>query len=123
MPPRFAYWTIIAGGLPTAFRMAEREDLLPTFRRIQVKHPDAEMKYFARGRLWTSPEEARLAAEACAVVKRGTLPGGQERYAEARRGNHECVPERMRAAGPLRPPRRFHEAHTNTSDPWRRCRH
>jgi hypothetical protein len=64
MPPRFAYWTIIAGGLPTAFRMAEREDLLPTFRRIQVKHPDAEMKYFARGRLWTSPEEARLAAEA-----------------------------------------------------------
>ena len=59
MPPRFAYWTILAGGLPTAFRATDREDLLPTFRRIQEKHPDAEMKWFARGRLWTSPEEAR----------------------------------------------------------------
>ena len=59
MPPRFAYWTILAGGLPTAFRAALREELLPTFRRIQEKHPDAEMKYFARGRLWASPEEAR----------------------------------------------------------------
>jgi len=63
MPPRFAYWTILAGGLPTAFRAALREELLPTFRRIQEKHPDAEMKYFARGRLWASPEEARQAAE------------------------------------------------------------
>ena len=64
MPPRYAYWTIIAGGLPTAFRAAERDELLPTFRRIHEKHPDAEMKYFARGKLWTSPEEARNAAEA-----------------------------------------------------------
>lgn len=63
MPPRFAYWTIIAGGLPTAFRAAERDDLLPTFRRIHEKHPDAVMKYFARGKLWSSPEEARAAAE------------------------------------------------------------
>ena len=59
MPPRFAYWTILAGGLPTAFRAADREDLLPTFKRIHEKHPDAEMKWFARGRLWSSPEEAR----------------------------------------------------------------
>jgi hypothetical protein len=50
MPPRFVYWTIIAGGLPTAFRAAEREELLPTFKRIQDKHPAAVMKYFARGR-------------------------------------------------------------------------
>lgn len=63
MPPRFAYWTIIAGGLPTAFRAADREDLLPTFRRIHEKHPDAVMKYFARGKLWASLEEARAAAE------------------------------------------------------------
>ena len=59
MPPRFAYWTILAGGLPTAFRAVDREDLLPTFKRIQHKHPDAEMKWFARGRLWASPDEAR----------------------------------------------------------------
>ena len=64
MPPRYAYWTIIAGGLPTAFRTAERDELLPTFRRIKEKHADAELKYFARGRLWGSPEEARRAAEA-----------------------------------------------------------
>jgi hypothetical protein len=59
MPPRYAYWTIIAGGLPTAFRAADRDDLVPTFQRIREKHPDAEMKWFARGKLWASPEEAQ----------------------------------------------------------------
>lgn len=61
MPPRYAYWTIIAGGLPTAFRAADREELLPTFQRIKEKHPDAQMKWFARGKLWESPEVARTA--------------------------------------------------------------
>ena len=58
MPPRFAYWTILAGGLPTAFRAAEQDDLLPTFKQIKQRHPDAVMKWFARGKLWASPEEA-----------------------------------------------------------------
>ena len=62
MPPRYSYWTIIAGGLPTAFRAAEKEELLPTFTRIKHKHPDAEMKWFARGTLWDSPETARSAS-------------------------------------------------------------
>ena len=44
MPPRYAYWTIIAGDLPTAFRAADRDELLPTFQRIKEKHPDAQMK-------------------------------------------------------------------------------
>lgn len=70
MPPRFVYWTIVAGGLPTAFRATEREELLPTFKRLQAKHPDAEMKYFARGKLWASQEEARLAAEARRTMDR-----------------------------------------------------
>jgi hypothetical protein len=61
MPPRFVYWTIIFGGQPTAFRSATREELLPTFNRIQSKHPDAELRYFARGKLWYSDEEARAA--------------------------------------------------------------
>ena len=61
MPPRYTYWTIIADGLPTAFRAAERDELLPTLARIKHKHPDAEMKWFARGRLWDSPESARSA--------------------------------------------------------------
>ncbi len=59
MPPRYAYWTIIAGNLPTAFRSARRDELVPTFRRLKEKHPDAVMKWFARGRLWESPDAAR----------------------------------------------------------------
>jgi hypothetical protein len=61
MPPRFTYWTIIFGGQPTSFRSATREELLPTFKQIQAKHPDALMKWFARGKLWGSEEEARAA--------------------------------------------------------------
>ena len=61
MPPRFAYWTILVGGLPTAFRAAEREELLPTFKRLQEKNPDAIMRWFTRGKLWDSPEAARAA--------------------------------------------------------------
>ena len=82
MPPRFAYWTILAGGLPTAFRAADRDDLLPTFKRIQEKHPDAEMKWFARGRLWASPEEAREhAARGRSHERRDRnwRPGGEHR--------------------------------------------
>jgi len=60
MPPRYAYWTIIAGGLPTAFRAADRDELMPTFQRIREKHPDAQMKWFARGKLWESPDAARV---------------------------------------------------------------
>jgi hypothetical protein len=63
MPPRYAYWTIIADGLPTAFRAAERDELMPTFQRLREKHPDAQMKWFARGKLWESPEEARRAGD------------------------------------------------------------
>jgi hypothetical protein len=33
---------------------------MPTFQRIREKHPDAEMKWFARGKLWDSPEAARI---------------------------------------------------------------
>src|SRR6185437_16136052 len=61
MPPRHAYWTIIFGNQPTAFRSATSDELLPTLRQIQSKHPDAVMMWFARGRLWRSPEEAREA--------------------------------------------------------------
>lgn len=78
MPPRFVYWTILAGGLPTAFRAADREELLPTFRQIRSKHPDAEMKYFARGKLWASQEEARHAADAARARPKGVAGRGRE---------------------------------------------
>jgi hypothetical protein len=87
VPPRYAYWTIIAGGLPTAFRAADREELLPTFQRIREKHPDAEMKWFARGKLWDSQEEARHGHAGNAADRSGGQksrdrnwrPGGEHR--------------------------------------------
>jgi hypothetical protein len=80
VPPRFTYWTILAGGLPTAFRAAERDELLPTFERLRHKHPDAEMKWFARGRLWSSPEEARDEQERTRAARgRDWRPGGEHR--------------------------------------------
>ena len=59
MPPRYAYWTILVDGGPTAFRAAEPDELLPTLKRLQVKQPDAVMKWFEKGRLWDSRDEAR----------------------------------------------------------------
>jgi len=80
MPPRYSYWTILAGGLPTSFRAAERDDLLPTFRRLQERHPDAEMKWFQRGKLWESPEAARAASEKMSTPRgRDWRPGGEHR--------------------------------------------
>jgi hypothetical protein len=79
MPPRYAYWTIIAGGLPTAFRAADREELLPTFQRIKEKHPDAEMRYFARGKLWESRDAARAAEKQRTARRRDWRPGGDHR--------------------------------------------
>jgi len=83
MPPRFAYWTIILEGKPTAFRAHEAEELLPTLRQLQVRHPEAVMLWFARGRLWSSPEEARAALEARRSnrERRGPAwrPGGEHR--------------------------------------------
>jgi len=76
MPPRFAYWTILVGGLPTAFRATERDELLPTFKRLQEKHPDAVMQWFSRGRLWESPEAAR---EALIRDREGDRPRGRGR--------------------------------------------
>ena len=74
MPPRHTYWTIIFGNQPTAFRSATREELLPTFRQIQAKHPDAVMMWFARGRLWRSEEDARDALNRRREPPRGPKP-------------------------------------------------
>jgi len=59
MPPRHHYWTIILEGKPTAFRAHTQDELLPTLRQLQGRHPDAVMKWFARGRLWESQEQER----------------------------------------------------------------
>ena len=108
MPPRYAYWTIMAGGLPTAFRAVEREELLPTFNRLKDKHPDAELKYFARGRLWSSPDEARRDAEA--------RRAGARRPVE-RRGRD------WRPGGEHQDPRqKFKDAKKDRNQDWRKQR-
>ena len=80
MPPRYTYWTIILEGKPTAFRAHTRDELLPTLRQLQARHPDAVLLWFARGRLWQSPDEARaaLTAQRAARDRRGPgwRPGG-----------------------------------------------
>ena len=83
MPPRYAYWTILIDQKPTAFRAREREELLPTFHQLGRKNTDVVMKWFARGRLWDSPEQAQAALRApkAPVEKRGdaSRPGGEHR--------------------------------------------
>ena len=61
MPPLHTYWTIILEGKPTAFRAAAQDELLPTLKQLQARHPDAVLMWFARGRLWKSEEESRAA--------------------------------------------------------------
>ena len=58
---RFLYWTIVLGAEPTSFRAAEAGELLPTLAQLRRKHPEAALKWFQRGRLWTSPDEAKAA--------------------------------------------------------------
>jgi hypothetical protein len=109
MPPRYSYWTILAGGLPTAFRAAEREDLLPTFNRIRDKHPDAEMKWFARGQLWASPEAAQEDLERVRMRRdRDWRPGGahrdpRKRLKEAPRGGDKSREDRPQRPKDPRP--------------------
>jgi 23S rRNA pseudouridine2605 synthase len=118
MPPRYAYWTILAGGLPTAFRAAEKDELLPTFKRIQEKQPDAVMKFFARGKLWDSPEQA-LRAEA------GPRGKGPE-YGDSRdrpEGRKEQRDRDWRPGGEHRDPRQpFKDAKKARNQEWRQER-
>ena len=92
MPPRYSYWTIIADGLPTAFRAAQRDELLPTFARIKHKHPDAAMKWFARGKLWDSPESAQSAARPPQGSPTRSLPAKPPRGRDWRPGGEHRDP-------------------------------
>jgi len=80
MPPRHTYWTIILEGKPTAFRAHTEDELLPTLKQLQMRHPDAVLRWFARGRLWHSQEEERLARAALGAKRenrgRDWRPGG-----------------------------------------------
>jgi hypothetical protein len=103
MPPRFAYWTIIFGNQPTSFRAATREELLPTFKQIQARHPDALLKYFARGKLWGSDEEARAALLRERFQR--SRPPGPSKQPGPDRGPRARKPWRPDGDAPRRPSR------------------
>src|SRR5690606_20449200 len=112
MPPRYAYWTILVGDSPTAFRAARAEELRPTFERLREKHPDVVMKWFARGRLWSSPAEAQQPSprrERPAETRgRDWRPGGEHRDPRERfkkpRGPHPArAKKQWPREGPPRP--------------------
>jgi hypothetical protein len=89
MPPRFTYWTILIDGQPTAFRAHQQADLLPTLVQIRRSNPTAEMKWFARGKIWNSPAEAAAAfdrprRESRGVRGRDWRPGGEHKDPRAR---------------------------------------
>jgi hypothetical protein len=73
------FWVILAGPTPTSFRARSREILLPTLYQLQQTQPDVSLKWFERGRLWSSPLEAREALVAQRQQRRKPAdwrPGG-----------------------------------------------
>ena len=85
VPPRHAYWTILIDGSPTAFRAREREELLPTLNQLGRKNADVALRYFARGKLWDSPEQAQWAGK-------NPRPLSEERGREWRPGGTHTDP-------------------------------
>jgi len=81
-------WVIVVGPTATAFRARRREDLVPTLRQLQRTQSDVELRWFDRGRLWASPEEARsaLSVERRAPRDRSPdwRPGGSHKDPRAR---------------------------------------
>ena len=88
VPPRFAYWTILIDNAPTAFRARDREELLPTLTQLRRTNRNAELKWFAQGRLWDSPEAQRASWEKPRAPgerrDREWRPGGAHRDPRAR---------------------------------------
>lgn len=68
----FRCWVIVDGSVPTSFRARDPEDLIPTLKQLQRTQPAVALKWFERGRLWDSPEAARVA-----LVERRRAPTGR----------------------------------------------
>jgi hypothetical protein len=93
-----AIWIIVTGAVPTAFRAREREDLLPTLKQLQRKHPETRLMWFDHGRFWESPEEAEAAARARSANSEGRKkdwrPGGTH---EDPRAKYQVTRDQKRA--------------------------
>ena len=101
MPPRYAFWTILIDQKPTAFRAREQSELLPTLVQLRRTNSDVVLKWFARGRLWESPEQEREA-------QRKPKPPLERRTREWRPGGAHKDPRArfQKRRGPQRPPKR-----------------
>ena len=88
MAGKHAFWVIVAGNTPTAFRARLADELLPTLHQLQRTHPDVVLRWFDRGKLWDSPEQALEALKAARRAKsdRGKdwRPGGEHADPRAR---------------------------------------
>jgi hypothetical protein len=122
VPPRYAYWTILVDEQPTAFRAADANDLQPTFKRLQQKHPSARMVWFQNGKIWNS----RLDAQQAMRVRgeRGRSGDFRQRKPERREGKLEWRPKgaapRPPAAKPSDPRRaRAPESRERRDRTWR----
>ena len=104
MPPRYAFWTILIDQKPTAFRAREQSELMPTLTQLRRTNSDVVLKWFARGRVWDSPEQEREAQrQPKPVVERRTRewrPGGAHKDPRAR------FKKRRGSESPKRGPRR-----------------
>jgi len=93
VPPRYAYWTILIDHRPTAFRARDRDELLPTLRQLQRTNTDVLLKWFARGRLWDTPEQAQWAQRNPPRPRetrgRDWRPGGTHKDPRARFGKRK----------------------------------
>ena len=110
MPPRYAYWTILIDNRPTAFRASDSADLLPTLTQLKRTNPNAEMKWFARGKLWDNPEQAQWAVRNLPkpAERRGRdwRPGGTHKDPRAARpGRTHKDPRSARPGGTHKDPR------------------
>jgi len=88
MPSRKAFWVILVGDTPTAFRADQRDELLPTLHQLQRKQSGVTLKWFARGRVWESQVEEHAALKASRMAGRTRSadwrPGGMHKDPRAR---------------------------------------
>ena len=94
MPPRYAYWTIIIDGQPTAFRSGTQEELMPTFKRLKAKNDSAVMMWWQNGKLWPSRIDAQEMMRARGEMGRR----GDDRQAGSGFRDRERKPTRERSA-------------------------
>lgn len=101
MPPRYAYWTILIGSEPTSFRAREREELMPTLKRLQARHGDARMVWFQNGKVWDSRLDAQEAMRARG--ERGREGDFRQRQQQQRAPGAASSPQTSRPSSPHAP--------------------